>query len=40
MWHLQQKAHDLIWIEKDYSKVSTVCENSSLENIWYQRFDG
>ena len=24
MWHIQQKAHNLIWIEKDYSKFSKV----------------
>ena len=33
MWHIQQKAHNLIWIEKDYSRVAKVFENSSLENI-------
>ena len=33
MWHIQQKAHNLIWIEKDCSKVLKVFENLFIENI-------
>ena len=39
MWHTQQKAHNLIWIEKDYSKVSERFSNNlSLEKHFILSF--